>query len=93
MVGIAIRVATLEPAASQDAGLESTPIADEAGWRRFKRRFLAEMKTPSARRDLDLLAALSHHTNLSVGCYCEDERRCHRSLLRRLLEERGADLE
>jgi uncharacterized protein YeaO (DUF488 family) len=50
------------------------------------------MKVPDARRNLDLLAALSHHTDLSVGCYCEDEARCHRSLLRELLEQRGADI-
>ena len=48
------------------------------------------MKQSSASRLLDLLAALSHGTNLSVGCYCTDERRCHRSVLRELLRERGA---
>jgi uncharacterized protein YeaO (DUF488 family) len=51
------------------------------------------MNRPEASRLLDLLAALSHNTNLSVGCYCEDENRCHRSVLRALLEERGAELE
>ncbi len=65
---------------------------DEKSWRAFKRRFLAEMKTPDASRDLDLLAALSHHTNLSVGCYCREETRCHRSILRELLKHRGADI-
>jgi uncharacterized protein YeaO (DUF488 family) len=50
------------------------------------------MKRPEARRLLDLLAALSHTTDFSVGCYCEDETRCHRSVLRQLLEERGASL-
>jgi uncharacterized protein YeaO (DUF488 family) len=50
------------------------------------------MKAPQARRDLDLLAALSHQTNFSLGCYCEDEARCHRSILRELLDQRGADL-
>ncbi len=50
------------------------------------------MAAPDAARTLDLLAALSHRTNLSVGCYCEDEARCHRSVLRELLAERGADL-
>jgi hypothetical protein len=49
------------------------------------RRFTAVMKQPGARRDLDLLAALSHRTNLAIGCYCEDEARCHRSILRKLL--------
>jgi uncharacterized protein YeaO (DUF488 family) len=48
------------------------------------------MARPENARVLDALAALSHHTNFSVGCYCEDEQRCHRRLLRRLLEEHGA---
>ena len=65
---------------------------DEKSWRVFKRRFEAEMKTPQAMRDLDLLAALSHHTNLAIGCYCEDEGRCHRSILRDLLVKRSADI-
>jgi uncharacterized protein YeaO (DUF488 family) len=65
---------------------------DEKSWRAFKRRFEAEMKTPQAMRDLDLLAALSHQTNLAIGCYCEDESRCHRSILRDLLVKRSADL-
>lgn len=71
---------------------EFFPVADDRGWKTFKRRFLAEMKAPDASRDLDLLAALSHHTNLSIGCYCEDEAYCHRSLLRELLAKRGAQL-
>src|SRR5215813_11536293 len=62
----------------------------EPAWRRFTRAYLREMDRPDARHALDLLAALSHRTSFSVGCYCEDERRCHRSLLRKLLEERGA---
>jgi uncharacterized protein YeaO (DUF488 family) len=65
---------------------------DEKSWKAFKRKFLAEMKAPEAGKDLDLLAALSHHTNLSIGCYCEDENRCHRSLLRELLLARGAEI-
>jgi uncharacterized protein YeaO (DUF488 family) len=65
---------------------------DEKSWRALKRRFEAEMKTPQAMRDLDLLAALSHHTNLAIGCYCEDEARCHRSILRDLLVKRSADI-
>jgi uncharacterized protein YeaO (DUF488 family) len=59
-------------------------------WRAFARRYRAEMNQPDARRALDLLAALSHGADFSVGCYCEDESRCHRSLLRELLVERGA---
>jgi uncharacterized protein YeaO (DUF488 family) len=65
---------------------------DEKNWKIFKRRFLAEMKAPGARRDLDLLAALSHRTNFSVGCYCKEESRCHRSILRELLEKSGAEI-
>ena len=68
------------------------PITEEKQWRVFKRRFLAEMKTSGPTRDLDVLAALSHQTNFSIGCYCDDESRCHRSILRNLLEMRGADL-
>jgi uncharacterized protein YeaO (DUF488 family) len=62
----------------------------EAGWRRFARRYRAEMKRPAASQALDLLATLSHRANFSVGCYCEDASRCHRSLLRDLLVARGA---
>jgi uncharacterized protein YeaO (DUF488 family) len=65
---------------------------DLAQWKAFARRYRSEMKRPEATRLLDLLAALSHHTNLSVGCYCANEERCHRSVLRTLLEERGAAL-
>ena len=65
---------------------------DEQAWRAFVRRYRAEMKRPEASRVLDLLAALSRGADFSVGCYCEHERRCHRSVLRELLEERGARL-
>jgi len=65
---------------------------DPARWRSFVRRYRAEMKRPEASRLLDLLAALSHTADLSVGCYCADESRCHRSVLRELLAERGAQL-
>ena len=66
--------------------------ATEAEWKGFVRAFKAEMNVPSAQRTLDLLAALSHGTNLSIGCYCENESRCHRSVLRELLKDRGASL-
>ncbi len=66
---------------------------DEKAWKVFKRKFLAELKAPGPSRDLDLLAALSHYTNLSIGCYCGDETRCHRSILRELLIQRGADVQ
>lgn len=59
-------------------------------WAAFTRKYRAEMARPDAARTLDLLAALSHQSNFSVGCYCENEARCHRSLLRGLLNERGA---
>src|SRR5262245_26968380 len=58
---------------------------DEKDWRAFARGFRMEMNQPEPRRLLDLLDALSHQTNFSVGCYCADERRCHRSILRELL--------
>jgi uncharacterized protein YeaO (DUF488 family) len=61
-----------------------------AQWAAFARKYKAEMASPAARHDLALLAALSHRTHFSVGCYCADETRCHRSLLRQLLAEQGA---
>ncbi len=64
----------------------------DAEWARFARAYRKEMAEPGPRHDLDLLAALSHRSDFSVGCYCENEARCHRSLLRELLEERGAKL-
>jgi len=63
-----------------------------AQWAAFARKYRAEMAAPDAARTLDLLAALSHQSDFSVGCYCEDEARCHRSVLRELLAERGASL-
>jgi len=63
---------------------------DEKAWKSFVRRYRAEMKAPDARALLDVLAALSHQTDFAVGCYCADEARCHRSVLRELLAERGA---
>lgn len=65
---------------------------EERSWRAFARRYRSEMKRPENRRVLELLAAMSHQANFSVGCYCEDEMRCHRSLLRELLRERAAAL-
>lgn len=66
----------------------STP----AQWAAFVRQYVAEMATAENRRTIALLAALSQQTNFSVGCYCEDESRCHRSVLRGLLVEAGASL-
>jgi uncharacterized protein YeaO (DUF488 family) len=67
----------------------STP----AQWAAFVKKYRAEMATPEISRTLDLLAVLSHQSNFSVGCYCENEAHCHRSVLRALLAERGAKIE
>ena len=64
----------------------------DAEWRAFARRYAKEMAAATPSRILDVLAALSHGADFSVGCYCEDESRCHRSILRRLLKERGAKI-
>jgi len=64
-----------------------------AQWAAFMRKYKAEMAAPEAKHDLELLAALSHVTNFSVGCYCEREEHCHRSILRQLLIENGAKVE
>jgi uncharacterized protein YeaO (DUF488 family) len=63
---------------------------DERAWKAFAKRYRSEMKRPEAARLLALLAALSQRTDFSVGCYCSDEARCHRSVLRALLLEHGA---
>ena len=68
-------------------GLQAT---DEQAWKSFVKRYRTEMKRPEAARLLSLLAALSQRTDFSVGCYCGDEARCHRSVLRALLLEHGA---
>jgi uncharacterized protein YeaO (DUF488 family) len=60
-------------------------------WRAFEKTYRREMATPENRRTIELLAALARQTNFSVGCYCEDEARCHRSVLRQLLKEAGAE--
>jgi uncharacterized protein YeaO (DUF488 family) len=61
-------------------------------WTAFTRKYRAEMAKPENARTLDLLAALSHQSDFSVGCYCVEESRCHRSVLRELLQERGAKI-
>ena len=81
-----------ELAPSETLLKEGLTVTDDASWRRFVRRYRAEMKAPEKRHLLDFLAALSRTTNLSIGCYCADERRCHRSVLRELLADHGADL-
>jgi len=80
----------LSPSAELVAMAQSSN--DEKTWNAFERKFRSELKNPDAAHLLDLLAALSHQTNFSIGCYCEDESRCHRSVLREELAERGANL-
>ncbi len=84
-------VPDVAPSATLFSWIKSQPIT-EARWRTYARRYRAEMKRPEARRLIELLAALSQHANFSVGCYCENEARCHRSLLRDLLVESGANV-
>jgi uncharacterized protein YeaO (DUF488 family) len=79
-------------APSAELVAEALAAESEKEWSAFVRKFKAAMATPDASRTLDLLAALSHSTNLSVGCYCEDEARCHRAVLRELLVKRGAEV-
>ena len=79
---------TLAPSVeTMTLGKEATTPAQ---WAAFVRKYKAEMSSPAASHALSLLAALSQSSNFSVGCYCEDEMRCHRSVLRALLTERGA---
>ncbi len=66
--------------------------ASPAQWSAFARKYKAEMAAPEAKHDLELLAALSHTTDFSVGCYCQDEARCHRSILKQLLADAGAKI-
>ena len=79
-------------APSENLVKQARHASDDRAWRVFAKRYRAEMKRPEAARLLVLLAALSHQTNLSVGCYCADEARCHRSVLKDLLLECGANL-
>jgi uncharacterized protein YeaO (DUF488 family) len=79
----------LSPSAELVTWAMSTPWT-EAQWRQFSRRFRAEMREPHARHLLETLAVLSRQTSFSVGCYCDDEAWCHRSILRELLAEAGA---
>lgn len=67
-------------------------VESERDWKTFVRRYRAEMKRPEARHLLDTLAALSRQTDFALGCYCADESRCHRSILRELLAEHGAEV-
>lgn len=71
-------------------GQAAQTSGSDKDWATFRKQYLREMSAPEAQHSLGLLAALSHHANLSVGCYCAEESRCHRSLLRELLAARGA---
>jgi uncharacterized protein YeaO (DUF488 family) len=77
-------------------GPETVKLAQEAqtpaGWRAFEKKFRREMATPENARTIELLAALSRQASFSVGCYCEDEAHCHRSVLRALFKEAGAEV-
>lgn len=79
-------------APSADLMAEGRAAQDDRQWAAFRRKYEAEMKQPDAGHLLDALAALSHQASFSVGCYCEDEQRCHRSVLRELLAKRGAEI-
>jgi uncharacterized protein YeaO (DUF488 family) len=80
----------LSPPADLVSWALSEPWTDKR-WATFARSYRKQMSTPESRHLIQLLAAMSHRTNLSVGCYCEDESRCHRAVLRELLVEAGAD--
>lgn len=67
-------------------------VESDKEWAVFRKKYRSEMAQADASRNLDLLAALSHQSHFSMGCYCEKESRCHRSLLRELLGERGASM-
>jgi len=83
----------LAPSAETMAlGQAAQASTSDKEWAAFRKKYRSEMAQAEASRNLDLLAALSHGSNFAVGCYCEDEARCHRSLLRELLAERGAKI-
>ena len=77
---------------SADLVKEGLAAGSDRDWEKFARKYRAEMAKPEASRLIQLLAALSRSANFSAGCYCENEDRCHRSLLRELLIAAGADL-
>ncbi|TQJ49338.1 DUF488 family protein [Phycicoccus sp. SLBN-51] len=77
---------------SQELVSQAMAAQTDKEWQAFVRAYRKEMGTPAARHLLELLAELSHRTDIAVGCYCEDENRCHRSVLRELLAEHGAEV-
>jgi uncharacterized protein YeaO (DUF488 family) len=79
--------------APSDATVKLAQSAETpAHWAKFAKAYRADMKSPHCRHALELLAELSKHSNISVGCYCEDESHCHRSILRELLADCGAEI-
>jgi uncharacterized protein YeaO (DUF488 family) len=82
-----------EIAPSDELVKDGLAATSDAQWRSFSKRYRAEMNKPEKRHLIALLAALSQSTNLAVGCYCEEETRCHRSVLRELLRENGAAID
>lgn len=86
-----VKLGLAAQAAAQAAAKRGSRPAGRA-WAAFARKFRTEMRAPTPSQALDVLAALSHHANFSLGCYCAEEALCHRSLLRALLEERGANI-
>ena len=79
----------LSPSAQLVTWIKSNQVTP-SNWRRFEQRFLHELATPDTQRLLDLMVALSKSTDFSIGCYCEDESACHRSVLKKVLKDRGA---
>ena len=77
---------------SADLVTEGLAVANDKEWAAFARKFTTQMKQPHASHLLDMLAAMSHQASFALGCYCEHENRCHRSILRELLARRGADI-
>jgi len=82
------------PNLAPSAGIvkQGQAVETESEWKAYIRKYRSEMATPDNRHILDLLEVLSHSSDFSVGCYCEDEQRCHRSILRELLIEHGGDV-
>ena len=83
------------PILSPSQGVVSRAMSQawtDARWKKFERDYRREMSQPAPQQLIELLARMSHQADFSVGCYCEDERRCHRSVLRKLLEEEGAEI-
>lgn len=72
---------------------EGKMIETEKDWEKFAKKFKTQMKSPEATSVISLLATLSHQSDLAIGCYCEDEGHCHRSILKELLIERGAEIQ